>query len=209
MKRSILVLLCALVMSATSAEAVIISGAVTGGTAGGAFIELDPASTFSVGQDNFNTKNLYAFNEDQNIILTAPLSADVGMLTLPEGTEVASHYIFFDPLNDKTMRGYVIFDAKVLAIMTSTANLAASDFLINNNVTYNSPSLRGLESGDTATIGTVNLNRVNLDLRASSPGDYIRVLTERSPAAAVPEPATMVLFGLGLSGLGLLRRKEA
>ena len=81
------------------ASATVIAGSVTGGTAfaaGGTFIKLTPplANPFgppnSVGNDTFQTPNLYAFDEDQNIVLAAPLDVDVGTGPLPIGTTVAS-----------------------------------------------------------------------------------------------------------------------
>src|SRR5215471_2175205 len=96
---------CALTLS-VSAQATIVSGTVTGGSAlaaGGNFVKLTvPLSNpfgppNSVGNDNFQSPNLFGFDEDQNILLLAPLMVDVGSNPIPAGTTVASHYIFFDP----------------------------------------------------------------------------------------------------------------
>ena len=77
--------------------------------------------------------------------------------------------------------GTVDFDSRVVAIITSTDNLAASDFLANTGVHYLNPAARGLETGDSASIN--GPNQITFDTRASSPGDYVRVLTEFSPRA--------------------------
>ena len=109
----------ALLVFATSipATAEIIGGTVTGGTAlvaGGTFVKLSvPLSNpfgppNSVGNDTFQSPNLFGFDEDQNILLAAPLTVDVGSSPIPAGTLVASHYIFFPasvPENDATNRG--------------------------------------------------------------------------------------------------------
>jgi hypothetical protein len=199
-------------VSTMPASATIIGGTVISGGAGAAFIKLPVPFTDSnpdntVGNDTFQTPHLYGFDEDQNILLTAPLVVDIvpsGSTTLPAGATVASHYIFFDPVNN-SIDGTVDFDSDVVAIITSTPRLAASDFLANTGVNYLNPGLRGLEVGDFLSISGVR--QIRFDTVASTPGDYVRVLTEFSPAAAIPEPGTAVLLGVGIAGVALLRKR--
>ena len=181
--------------------ATIVSGAVTGGSAlteGGAFVKLivpftesDPDNT--VGSNTFQTPNLYGFDEGQNIDISIDIDVNIladgmggggGAGIVPMGSTVASHYIFFDPQNRTSQVGTITFDSDIFGVITSTANLAASDFLINTGVTYQNPGLRGLEGGDTVTI--TGLDTITVDWSARSPGDYIRVLTDFSPGAVIP-----------------------
>ncbi len=197
-----------------SCHASIISGTVTGGTAmmaGGTFVKLtvpltNPFGTpDSVGNDNFQSPNLFGFDEDQNILLLAPLVLDVGTSPIPAGTIVASHYVFFDPGPTEHVIGTVNFDSDILGIITSTTNLAASDFLANTGVNYLNPGLRGLEAGDSVTIS--GTRQILFDTTASSPGDYVRVLTTYSPDAAAPEPGLPLLLATGLVAIVVLRRR--
>lgn len=207
----------ALFLSVGMAPAAVVGGMVTSGS--GSFVELDPTlpgfgvgqATLEVGNDTFQNNNLYAFNEDQNIIL--PEALTFGGTMLSAGTIVASHYVFFDPDGSTSQEGYVDFDADILAIAGSTTDLAATDFLLNNLVTYLNPTLRGLEAGDSATIDGSDSKRLLVDWVASTPGDYVRVFTARSASgpdprdpdtiSPVPLPAggALLLGALGLLGL--------
>ncbi len=205
------------VVAVAPAHAVVVSGAVTGGASlsqGGTFVELDIASGFSVGNNTFQTPNLYAFNEDQNITIPSAIAVDIGTSPMA-GEVVASHYVFFDPLGVTSQTGYVDFDAPIYGVATSRTTLGASDFLVPSGVTYLNPSLRGLEGGDSTTIDPTNPFRLLVDWTASTPGDYVRVFTQRSPGAepgepepdVVPLPAGVALLGTALGALGLFRRR--
>ena len=203
-----------------AAQATIVSGSVTTGT--GSFIKLTVPFTAStpdntVGNDTFQNNNLYGFDEGQNIVITAPLQVDdlanglgggTGPGTLAKNTVVASHYVFFDPKGVTSQKGTVSFDSNILAVISSTGKLAASDFLIHTGVNYLNPTDRGLEAGDFVTI--TGLKQISVNWTASSPGDYVRVLTAFSPAATVPEPSDMALTLSGMACLGfILRRRTA
>jgi hypothetical protein len=199
------------------ASATVIGGIVTGGsafTAGGVFIKLTPPLSNplgppnSVGNDTFQNPNLYAFDEDQNIFLAAALAVDVGTNPVPAGSTVASHYVFFDPGPTQNIIGTVNFDSNIVAIITSTGNLLASDFLANTGVNYLNPGARGLEVGDSVTIS--GPRQILFNTSASTPGDYVRVLTEFSPAAAAaPEPGSLFLLAGGLAAAAIrLRRRR-
>ncbi len=212
-RRTLFAAAIALAAMSIPASATIIGGSITSGAPGAQFIKLTVPFTAStpdntVGNNNFQSINLYGFDEDQNIVLPGPLNVDVvpsGPLTLPVNSTVASHYIFFDPATTTSINGTVDFDSDVVAIITSTGNLLASDFLANTGVNYLNPTLRGLEAGDSVTISGVRQIRFNTS--AGTPGDYVRVLTAYSPGA-VPEPGTAALFlaAFGIAAVRYTRR---
>jgi len=147
-------------------------------------VKLDTQQQFAVGNDTFDDCNLYAFDEDQNILLSEPIRVDIGTETgfIPQGTVVASHYVFFDSVSG-AHHGYVDFDAPVLGVAVQEDTLAATDFLANTQVNYISVELRGLEPGDHVWIDQNNPRRLWVYWAGSSPGDYIRVFTSQSTAA--------------------------
>ena len=201
-------------VTVSSTQASIVGGTVTGESgvidAGGTFVFLTPGIFFpsnpanTVGDNNFQTPNLYGFDEDQNIILPGDIDVDIGPSGgLAAGTVVASHYVFFDPASTSTLTGTVTFDSDVLAILTRTSTMAATDFLANTGVNYLNDGLRGLEGGDSVSISASDPRTIEIDFTAGSPGDYIRVLTAESP---VPEPNS-IAAAFACGGLLLRRRR--
>lgn len=174
--------LCAL--CAAPAMATVLDGAILQQTGTGTFVKLTTNIPFDVGQDNFDTDHLYAFDEDQNIVLDRPIRVDVGGADgiVPAGSVVASHYVFFDSI-DGSHYGYIEFDAPILGVAAQPDTLDATDFLAKTSVNYISTGLRGLETGDEIWIDEENPFRLWVLWAGSSPGDYIRVFTAQSPAA--------------------------
>ena len=167
---------------AGAANAYVLSGAIEEQIGAGDFVKLDPNEGFAVGADTFDTDHLYAFDEDQNIVLDRPIRVDIGGRDgfIDEGVTVASHYVFFDSLRGVHI-GYVDFDAEILGVAVTQYTLGATDFLANTSVTYLNPELRGLERGDYVWIDPEDPFRLWVYWAGSSPGDYIRVFTARSP----------------------------
>ncbi|WP_147127183.1 hypothetical protein [Shimia ponticola] len=167
----------------TTADATVIGGAIVNQHGNGQFVKLSTETPFAVGADTFNTDHLYAFDEDQNITLIEPLRIDIGNEggMIPAGTVVASHYVFFDSLDGFHM-GHVDFHAPILGVAAQQDTMAATDFLANTQVTCISTGLRGLERGDLVWIDEDDPHRLWVSWAGSSPGDYIRVFTEKSPA---------------------------
>ena len=168
----------------SSVAATVIDGSILRQTGSGEFVKLDAEQQFAVGNDTFDDCNLYAFDEDQNIVLPAPIRIDIGPEAgvIPQGTVVASHYVFFDSISG-AHHGYVDFDAPILGVAVQQETMAATDFLANTRVNYISVELRGLEPGDHVWIDGENPNRLWVYWAGSSPGDFVRVFTARSMAA--------------------------
>jgi hypothetical protein len=216
MKKTIVFAGLALLVACVPARADIIGGMVTGGTAllaGGTFVKLTTpllnpfGPPDSVGNDNFQSPNLFAFDEIQNFTLSAPLVEDVGLSTIAAGTVISSYYVFFDPGPTEEVIGTVNFDSTVLGIITGTSALASSDFLAAAGVNYLNPADRGLEAGDSVTIS--GAQQILFDTVASSPGDYVRVITVGTPETTpAPEPGSAAPMALGVSGLAVFGRKR-
>lgn len=171
-----------LTLIATTAQALVLGGGIRDQSGHGEFVILDPSERFAVGADTFDTDHLYAFNEDQNITLEHSIRVDIGgeQGVIEAGQTIASHYVFFDSLSGIHV-GYVDFDAVILGIAATQWTMGATDFLANTAVTYLSPELRGLERGDYVWIDPDDPFRLWVYWAGSSPGDYIRVFTARSP----------------------------
>ena len=164
---------------ATQAKAVVLGGEILRQNGNGTFVKLVPDNIFAVGEDNFDTDHLYAFDEDQNIELERAIRVDIGGEAgiIPGGTVV-----FFDSLSG-IHYGFVYFDAPILGIAAYQDTMGATDFLANTSVVYISTELRGLEEGDKVWIDDKDPQKLWVYWAGSSPGDYIRVFTERSPNA--------------------------
>ena len=155
---------------------------------------------------NPNDGILLGWDEVQNFTLTTALRVDRvfdtnasfvtdvggGDFEIAAGTIVSSHYFQWDPGNGSNARvdATIQTDSQIFAFITSDANLASSDpFLGLTGLNYNTFGKRGLEAGDTTNfVG----NDVEISWRATTPGDWTRMITAFSPAAAVPLPASGV-----------------
>lgn len=171
-------------MIATLAQpsfAFVLGGAIEQQNGNGKFVKLETTTPFAVGFDTFDDDNLYAFDEDQNIVLETPIRVDIGgeQGVIGAGTVVASHYVFFDSLSGFHI-GFVYFDAPVLGVAALQGTMAATDFLANTDVEYISTELRGLERGDYVWIDAGDPHKLWVSWAGSSPGDYIRVFTAQS-----------------------------
>ncbi len=114
-------------------------------------------------------------------------------------TKVMVLQFYWDPETPSVFRGSLLFDFDILGLITSSEMLAATDELVGDpSMVYESFTYRGLEGRDRTTI--VGRRTLELDLRASSPGDFFRVVL------ATPTPGTAAMGLLGAAMLGRRRR---
>ena len=159
--------------------------ATSASTLEGEFIKMTPPIGL-IGNNNFNDHNLRAFDEGQNLSFGTSFNVDILATTgnpgiLPAGT-YASHYVAYDPVNSG-IEGCVDFDSNIEAVITSTSRLQTTDVFQDTATTgaiYQNPGLRGLESNQDDVV-IADADTICLAFRASTPGDFIRVLTAFSP----------------------------
>jgi hypothetical protein len=199
-----LTLALALGICASVAQASVVSGELTGGSAktkGGQFVFIDASTPIHVGKNVLDSSNLYAVDEKQNQTLLTNLNIAGGPL-IAAGTRVSSHLVVFDPKTAQRAIGFVTFSAKILGVIITKAGWDSTNALFGaQNVMYFTHKNVGLEKGDSFSFAG---NTLNIDFRANNPGDHVRVIT----TATVPLPASAPLLLAALAGLHALRRKR-
>jgi hypothetical protein len=191
---------------AAPAQAVIVSGTLSGGNAltldHGSFVVINGGT---VGLNAFNTANTYGLNEAQKLVLASSVAVDLGASPIAAGTYVSSHLILVDPArigSTTTSVGSVTFGARILGLIFVRDRLVSTNAVFNNgSTTYG--TMQGTEGADTFSYSGKTFNYSFFNGAATT--DMVRVIT------AVPEPQTwaMLVVGFGLVGVSARRRKAA
>lgn len=189
---------------------VLTSGAVNAAIIGGS-ASFEKLTTTDIGASQVlgngfqNNTKLFGFDEQAVFSVDAALS---GLTGLGVGTQVASHFVFFDPINTRNNTESVLFSQNILAVLFTKATLNATDAALGlAGINYYTGNLRGEEARDSHVVAG---NQLTVDWRASSPGDGIRVITGIDRPTNVPEPAAFMaaMAVFGVCGLQFARRRS-
>jgi hypothetical protein len=195
-----------------SAQAAVVGCSVTSGTPTlPTCVELVPPASVGTPANPSNSVNYIQGNAVTLTVATAAIlnSGIVSGAAVPfvQGQWITSDLVNYNPVaSPGTVVAKMTFAGKVLGVIRTAAGLAATHvtnpFLAVSNVTYNFGTVgSGLET--PRDVVTISGNSVTFDLRSTSNNDNFSVIT------AVPEPSTwmMLLFGFGLAGYALRRRR--
>lgn len=192
--------------AASTSSAEILGGAVTGGTSGGMFVEVSPPPS-EAGPDAFDSPDLIAFDELQDVVLIAPLPVSPTRM-IPAGTTVSSHYVAFDPATPSTIEGTVLFDEPIIAIIGDPLALDATEAIFGiATVEYTVGPAIGPDPSDPPDLflpAPTDRQRLLVTAGANSPGDQVRVLT----GFIIPEPASAVMVAVCLGACATLRQRQ-
>jgi hypothetical protein len=191
----------------------------------GAVTEAAPPSNITTGNWQSGTQ-IRAFQEQQDYVLPQAVNVDITVPgtspnstssnlspgTISAGTLVNSYFLHFDPVgspkNPVELTGSITLGEPIIGIIAEDNALTASNPILGmSNVTYPDSGLElNPAGGGTSDVVTWEANNQNIDMdwRASSKSDNMRIITEASP---VPEPST-TLLPLAFAGYLLSHRRR-
>ena len=183
------------------------AGAITIGVLGGDGEIISAPGNMSEDAPGAENTHQQAFDELQNFVLQDDLVTDTGIID--QGTLVSSHMIFLNTAGNAYASDFNTweFSGEILGLMGVTdsfgANIAASSNILGAQGTIYPGSfpLYGLEGGDQFSYSG---RFFTLMTQVSEPGDWVRVVTAGS-TVGTPEPASIILLGSGMIGLGVWR----
>jgi hypothetical protein len=189
------------------AAALLVAVSATAGTAAAFIVNVAPAvvkmpgAPASVLPGALVGPDIRAFDERQDVLLTAPLFVDHQGPTpvnqpsdlkpgwIPAGTCVRSHYVHYDPVGTATATGGMQLEGDIVGVIVRPPTLDATNFLGAFNTVYPPNAAAGVCAGasqcgveitsppqDSFVISSPDVLRMTLT--ASNPGDRMRVITK-------------------------------
>jgi hypothetical protein len=203
MKKFLALAVVGALFAATSASA-----AITGVTPGGTIIAAPGSALDGVNESS----TMQGFDEMPGFVVGAGgLAVDGGVIA--PGTLVNSHMIFLDPVDGNlTYLEDIVwtFSETVVGVMsdyTGSLEVASTGDLGALGTTYPAAAFdgRGMEPGDQDDY-SISGSTLTVSMQATSPGDWIRVITSET---VIPEPSTIAVWSLlGLIGCAVAYRRR-
>jgi hypothetical protein len=194
MRTSKIIAAMALAFASHGVHASIVGGANFINLTGG-----EPVSSPGAYQDNFNA---FGWDEVTGVTLGGLVGYVDYNISVASDTLVDSHFIGFDPLAHTSVSASITFSTAILGVIYTDYSLYVTDGALGlPTVAYFNPAHLGLEMIDTFSVSGNTITF--FDAHARVPGDFMRVIT-----AAVPEPSTYAMMGLGLAGVMFATRRQ-